>query len=102
VARLDEFYQVIRHRPDAAGTADDFFDFYSMSPGSLLPPKWFGLIEALPAPFRTEVGGQAVWQWIGLVLVVGMASLLVFKARRLTRSVMKGGTGEAPSLAAST
>ena len=63
---LSGFYQLIRHEPDLNGTTADFYDFFSQSPGYLLPPRWFSLIEALPSSFRYEVNGQAVWQWIGL------------------------------------
>lgn len=85
VGRLDDFYQLIRSQPNAANTSEDFYDFFSQSPGYLLPPKWFRLIEALPPSFRTQINGQAVWQWIAFVLVVGLALSLVLWVRRLAR-----------------
>jgi MscS family membrane protein len=73
IRRLDEFYEVVRDRPNISGSADDVYDFFSQSPGRLLPPEWFSLIEALPASFRSVVRGQAVWQWLGLGLTIGLA-----------------------------
>lgn len=85
VRRLDDFYELIRSQPNAGNAAEDFYDFFSQSPGYLLPPKWFWLIEALPPSFRTQVSGQAIWQWIGIVLVVGLAVSLVLSVRRIAR-----------------
>ncbi len=41
-------------------------DQWSYSPGPLIPR---GLVQALPKPLLTPVLGQAVWQWIGLVVL---------------------------------
>lgn len=80
-----DFYQLVRNDPNTSATAEDFYDFFSQSPGNLLPPKWFSLIEALPASFRFEIQGQAVWQWIGLVLTIGIAVAGVAGVRRMIR-----------------
>ena len=85
VRQLDDFYVAVRHEPNMSGSGEDLYDFYSQSPGYLLPPKWYGLIEALPESFRLDVAGQAVWQWIGFVLVLGVAVLGVVGTRRLAR-----------------
>src|SRR5690606_23976820 len=82
VRQLNDFYEAIRDRPNLTDSGEDFYDFYSMSPGSLLPPKWYGLIETLPPFFRKEMSGQAVWQWIGLAMTLGLAFLTVLTARR--------------------
>lgn len=86
VRQLDDFYTAIRNEPNVSGSGEDLYDFYSQSPGYLLPPKWYGLIEALPPSFRMDVQGQAVWQWIGLALVLGLAVLGVLGVKRLARS----------------
>jgi MscS family membrane protein len=85
VQRLDEFYHLIRNQPNLSGSTEDFYDFFSQSPGRLLPPKWYGLIEALPASFRHELQGQAIWQWIGFSLVLVLAASGVWGARLLVR-----------------
>jgi MscS family membrane protein len=100
VQRLDDFYRLIRDQPNANGSSEDFYDFFSQSPGYLLPPKWYALIEALPAPFRAEIHGQAVWQWIGFILTLGLAFLSVLGVRRISRS-REGALDAATSLSAS-
>lgn len=91
VRQLESFYGLIRNRPNLHGSTQDIYDFYSQSPGHLLPPKWFSLIEALPESLRIEFKGQAVWQWIGLVLVLGIAVSGVLGVRGLARGVGQGG-----------
>ncbi len=85
VRRLDEFYRLIRNQPGTDSSSEDIYDFFSQSPGYLLPPKWYGLIEALPDWLRTWVWGQAIWQWIALVLTLGVAILGTLGFRRLLR-----------------
>lgn len=86
VRQLDDFYEAIRSEPNVSGSGDDLYDFYSQSPGYLLPPKWYGLVEALPSSFRRNIQGQALWQWIALVLVLIVAVLAVLGVRRLATS----------------
>ena len=93
VRRLDDFYELIRKQPDMANATEDFYDFFSQSPGYLLPPKWFWLIEALPPSFRAVINGQAVWQWIGFVLVVGLASSAVLGVSRIARRGRRSSSG---------
>lgn len=52
-----------------AGT--DLYRFYTLTPGDLLPPKWYFLIERLPewAQVRFFLD-HALWQWIGIVLTL--------------------------------
>ncbi|AWM86594.1 mechanosensitive ion channel family protein [Microvirga sp. 17 mud 1-3] len=85
VDQLDDVYRVIRDQPDISGATSDFYDFFSQSPGQLLPPKWFTLIEKLPPTFRHEIAGQAIWQWIGLCLLIGLSAWAVLMVRRLAR-----------------
>ncbi|MGF9756485.1 mechanosensitive ion channel domain-containing protein [Microvirga sp. 0TCS3.31] len=85
VLRLEDFYRLIRNEPNLSGAQGDFYDFFSQSPGHLLPPKWFSVIEALPAPLRVEVEGQAVWQWIAFALVTCLAIAAIFGVVSLAR-----------------
>lgn len=91
VRQLDDFYGAIRSQPNQDGSTEDFYDFFSQSPGHLLPPKWYGLIEALPASLRVEVQGQAIWQWIGFALVACLTVLAVMGVQKLARSAMRDG-----------
>lgn len=54
-------------------------DNWATTPGPLLPA---GLVAALPAPLQALWAGQALWQWIGLVLLVVVAVALSFTAIR--------------------
>lgn len=87
VEQLAAVYRLIRNEPDLGGTTQDFYDFFSQSPGHLLPPKWFSLIEALPAPARIEIEGQAVWQWFGLFLLIALAAAAVVAIRKLVAAL---------------
>jgi MscS family membrane protein len=62
VQQLEDYYRAIRDTPEPSSQGEDLYGFYSQSPGYLLPPKWYGVVEALPRSFRTEIQGQAVWQ----------------------------------------
>ncbi|MBJ6125976.1 mechanosensitive ion channel family protein [Microvirga splendida] len=99
VLRLEGFYEAIRAEPKLSGAPVDFYEFYSQSPGYLLPPKWFGAIEALPASFRTEIEGQAVWQWIAFALVMALAVGAVFGVRSLARNAASSPSGTVQVLA---
>jgi len=70
VARAPEFYDSIKALPQRPGAAEDFFEFYALTPGELLPPKWYLWIEELPPWTRMSIGGQAVWQWVGLLIAL--------------------------------
>ena len=70
VAGAQEFYDAVKafaERPDAR---KDSFVFFTLTPGNLLPPKWYLWIEELPDWTRQPLLGQAVWQWVGLVLAL--------------------------------
>lgn len=83
VSRLPSFYRMVKDLPKRDPKRPDLYQAYSISPGNLLPSKWFWLIMALPEEFRLVYDDQAVWQWIGLVLVSGLAATAVsFVLRR--------------------
>jgi MscS family membrane protein len=81
IQRLDEFYQAVKDLPDVHGK-EDFYAFYTQSPGHLLPPKWYPLIEALPGPLRAQIEGQAIWQWIALAALLAIAVAWLYSALR--------------------
>ncbi|MBB3018274.1 MscS family membrane protein [Microvirga lupini] len=99
VLRLEGLYQLIRNEPKLSGPPVDFYDFFSQSPGHLLPPKWFRVIEALPASFKIEIDGQAVWQWIAFMLVVILAFGAVFGVRLVARDATFSQSGAVQVLA---
>ncbi len=86
VSRLPEFYNRIKDLPKREAGRPDLYQAYSISPGELLPSKWFWLVMALPDWFRTVYDDQAIWQWIGLafaIVLTGLASTLIVRRKRL-------------------
>ena len=75
VARLDEFYGKIMQLPykPNGDLSYGFLNFYTTTPGLLLPPKWN---RWLPAWSRAIYFKQPIWQWFALV-VLPVFSLLV-------------------------
>lgn len=79
MAVSDALYMAARTVP---GSKSDLFrtiDEWSYAPGPLVP-RW--VIAALPEPLRAPVAGQAVWQWIGLILLLTLATWLYLRILR--------------------
>lgn len=88
VARSLEFYQRVKHLPYQPGATENFATTYLTSPGS----HWLAaLVKRLPTHFRERVGGQSVWQWIGLVVVLLAAAMLMSMIYYLGRRISRGG-----------
>jgi MscS family membrane protein len=60
VERTPFFYAAVKNLADAEHF--DFYKFYSMSPGDLMPPKWYGVVLQLPDWAQQEYADQALWQ----------------------------------------
>jgi len=69
VNQVQPFYTLLRQFIPARSIYRDFVSFYRLTPGDLLPSKWFLWIEALPAWSRSQVFGQTVWQWTGVLCI---------------------------------
>ncbi len=95
VHRLEEFYDAVRDQAEVDGAAADFYAFYSQSPGRLMPPKWFVVIDDLPGPFKRVIWEQAAWQWIALAIVIGLALLALAGVRRGLHWLQAGDDGPA-------
>ncbi len=83
VARVPEFYSLVKGFSERSDAAPDFFEFYTLTPGNLLPPKWYLWIEDMPNWTRHTWAGQAVWQWVGLFVVVVALGVLYWAIWRL-------------------
>ncbi len=83
VRKLKDFYQKIRHLPDKQGRSTAVYEEYIYSPGWMIPVK---LINSLPEWTKIGYGGQALWQWIALVLLLGgngcLLAIIHFYSRR--------------------
>ena len=84
VANVPTYYRQVRELPYRTGASEGFYEFVHAAPG-LLPPKWFDWIRGLPDWTKVIFWGQAVWQWIALMLAVALAALLPWLANRWRR-----------------
>jgi len=83
VSMVRPYYEKIKSVRERSTAQPDFFEFYTLTGGDLLPPDWYAWIEALPAWTRKPVLDQAVWQWIGLALVLLVPAGLFWGIARL-------------------
>jgi len=82
----------VKSLPYKKGATEGFAKTYLTSPGS----EWLAdLVARLPEPLRERKNSQAVWQWIGLsVVVLGMIVLMAimyYLGRRMSRDGAEGG-----------
>ncbi|MGE0416472.1 MAG: mechanosensitive ion channel family protein [Acetobacteraceae bacterium] len=96
VARAGELYDAAKKLPAPLGPFERVVDAWAYSPGPLIPHH---LIEHLPAPLRRPLGSQAVWQWLGLglLLAIAMGAMVrvmawgIRRDRHQTRAVRRFG-----------
>ena len=74
VNRLENFYERSKHLPYKPDTWQNSYESYIFAPGDLIP---HGLIEDLPQWTKRPFFGQTLWQWIGLILSLTVAALIV-------------------------
>jgi MscS family membrane protein len=74
VRRLKESYERVKNLPYKPGAAVGTYEDFSHSPGGIVPRSW---ATALPAWSKTVVLGETLWQWLGLVIIVVAAFLVV-------------------------
>lgn len=84
IERAPEFYHVLGAAPDR--DRFDFYKFYSLSPGDLMPPKWYGWVRSMPDWMLADYNDQALWQWIGYGL-----TLLLFLLVTVTLIIVTHG-----------
>jgi len=92
VQRSREFLQRVAHLPYKPGATEGFASSYLTSPGS----KWLArIVNTLPASMRERKHGQAIWQWIGLgIVLLGafvLMAIIYFLGRRVSRGGAEGG-----------
>ena len=88
VDRAGEFLQRVEHLPYKKGATEGFAASYLTSPGS----KWLAeVVSRLPASAQERKNGQALWQWVGLGVVLFAGALLMALIYFIGRRVSKGG-----------
>ncbi len=68
VERIPEDYHTIQELPIVSDRGEDTYAYYIYTPGNLIPPQWFEIIQAGPDWLMFRFGGQTVWQWMGMAL----------------------------------
>lgn len=84
VERVPDFYAAVQS--ETAPDKFDFYKFYSLSPGDLMPPKWYGLVRTLPAWMLADYHDQAIWQWVGYALTLAAFVVFAFALIVIARS----------------
>lgn len=69
VAASGALYNAAKQMPQAEGALEHALDRLAQGPGPLLPRS---VIAALPAPLHVTVLGLAIWQWLGLALLLAL------------------------------
>ena len=88
VNRSAEFYTRVKKLPYKKGATEGFATTYLTSPGS----EWMAkLVSSLPASMRVRKKGQAVWQWVGLGVVLLLMVMIMATIYYMGRRVSKGG-----------
>lgn len=80
------------------------YAYFTETPGGLFPPRWAGLVLALPPVFKLSFGTNTVWQWalFGVMLAAAvLLPVLVFRSfgAAASRFLFSALVGAALSLA---
>jgi MscS family membrane protein len=71
---LEQYYEEAKDLPYNAGATPGIYANFIHSPGPVVPTSWG---HALPRWTKTVILGEAVWQWLTLIIVLVLAFLLV-------------------------
>ncbi len=73
VERSKNYYQLIKHQKyiDRETTTPGFYEKFVSTPGWMISPRW------LPSWSYHRWQGHAVWQWLGLILVLLLAMVVM-------------------------
>jgi MscS family membrane protein len=94
VARAGEFYERVRALPYRRPVPlQNVHDIVVAGGGWMVPHTW---VQALPAALRAPIAEQSAWKWIGLALILGVATMFL----RLVYRVSQLGSAKHPFLRA--
>jgi len=85
VKRSEEFYNKVKNLPYKPGAVGALFARLASSTGPIIPKA---LMDRLPQWSRSEIHGQALWQWAGLVLYFMIGVAAMWFVDRFGRSVL--------------
>ena len=72
--RAADFYAQVKDLPYLPGASEGLHALFVSEPGWMIPRSW---IRALPGWTQARPGGQAVWQWCGMVLTLLVTAALM-------------------------
>ncbi len=88
VARATEFYSRVRALPYTRPIpVHGLYETRMTGGGWLVPLSW---VEGMPMWLRSPLGGQAVWKWLALALMLGISCAFVRVAYRLSQQGTSG------------
>jgi MscS family membrane protein len=76
VAIASQLQQALRGLPYHDGKQSNIYEKWRYLPGPLLLPS---VIATLPEPLRTPIMGQALWQWLGLIVLLGVNTIVALQ-----------------------
>lgn len=83
VSRAEEFYEKVHELPYTRSIPLEYMQEIIVNQGGwMIPSLW---INALPPWFSLPVGGQTVWKWFALVLILGVFLLVLKLIYRLSQ-----------------
>lgn len=83
VGRASEYFQSVRalpYRTTGPATSPGFFKWYVTAPGH---PTAAAVVDRLPNWWRMRTAGLARWKWLGLIVAIPLAIVLMVLAYRL-------------------
>ncbi len=82
VGRIRQFYASVRHLPYKPGSTEDAYENYIYSPGPMIPLR---LIQRLPDWTKIGFFEQMVWQWVALLMIMMVGTMMVIIVFQRTR-----------------
>ncbi|MFH0824572.1 MAG: mechanosensitive ion channel family protein [Pseudomonadota bacterium] len=76
VRNAEKYYNKVKHLPYSSRSEGAHLVDLLMSSGGIVLSQ--GFVDRLPSPLKTEIHGQAAWQWVGLVLYFFLSAGMVF------------------------
>ncbi|MBN8507250.1 MAG: mechanosensitive ion channel family protein [Burkholderiales bacterium] len=83
VARAGEFYERVNALPYRRPVPQPHLHEIVVAGGGWMVP--YAWTQALPPALRAPIAGQAAWKWVGLVLLLGVATLFLWLVFRVSQ-----------------
>ena len=100
VKKVNDIYKKIKDLPyrqqrfggieleyQSSAISPNFYESYVSASGYLIPQEHFlgRLVDAMPALFKKKIGGQMLWQWVGLLLCTLLTVAAAYAVNRYAR-----------------